>query len=191
MGQLEEKVKPILLSVIEKENMVLNESEIGELARWAVMKVMVAENSEDGTQLTPESDRFNFYKDGKIPNYFRVYIAKHSTGNDSAYCRISVTLSLSEKGLLTDLEGMRRNTQTVSFLLGPLCIYVIACRESNYQVWSHFKLNQFRCIFPNKKKTLELKTLKIIEQKRLVALAYVLDDLAASPMVKHIGPLPT
>jgi|GEM_PF-2471915 len=108
MSNLEERIKPILLPAVKGKSVVLDDSDISHLARWVVMKVMVAEHSEEG-----------------------------------------------------------------------------------YQIWRHFKLNQLRCIFPNRKNGLAVKRLKVMNQRRLADLAHALSDLKASPMVKHIGPLST
>ena len=190
MSQLEESVKPFILLAIRHENMVLNSQQVAILARWVVMKVIVAEQDHDGTQVTPLNDRKNFYLNSEIPGYFRAYLACHETDSEAAYHRHSSTLALSESGPLTDLEGMKRNTQSVSFLIGPLFFYVIACREENYNLWSRFKLNQLKCISPFKKTNLSLKSLKTISQPRLAAISHALEDLGDSPHVKYGGPLP-
>lgn len=190
MSRLEESVKPFILSAMQNKNITLNPEQVAMLARWVVMKVLVAEQNHDGTQVTPTDDRKSFYEDSVIPSYFRVYIARHETDNEAAYHRYSSTLALSESGPLTDLKGMERNTQSVSFLIGSLFFYVVACREENYNLCRHIKLNQLKCIYPFTKNSLNLKTLKIISQPRLAAIANALEDFGNLPHVNYGGLLP-
>lgn len=190
MSKLEEKMKPIILDIINSKTVSLDKTKLEELSRWIVMKVIVAEQSEENTQVTPEMDRIHFYRDIKIPDYFRIYIGKHTTPHNSAYLRHSVTLALSKTGPITALNGMKRNTQTVSFLLGPIFIYVIACREEGCKVWRYFKLNQLKCIFPNTKNIFNSRTLKIINQRRMAIIANSLNDLTSSSIVKYGGSRP-
>ncbi len=190
MSQLEESIKPFILSVIQNKEMTLNCEQVAMLARWVAMKVLVAEQDHDGTQATPADDRRIFYENSKIPSYFRVYIARHETDSEAAYHRHSMTLALSESGPLSDMKGLERNTQSVSFLIGPLFFYVVACREENYNLCSHIKLNQLKCIYPFKKTSISMKSLKTISQPRLAAISHALEDLGNSTHIKYGGPLP-
>jgi len=190
MSQLEESVKPFILSAIQNKHQTLNSKQVDMLARWVVMKVLVAEQNHDGTQVTPAIDRRSFYEYSEIPCYFRVYIARHETDSEVAYHRHSTTLGLSESGPLTDMQGLERNTQSVSFLIGPLFFYVVACREENYNLCSHIKLNHLKCISPFKKTSLSMKSLKTISQPRLAAISHALEDLGNSPQVKYGGAWP-
>jgi len=172
MSRLEESIKPFILSAINNKNYILNSKQVKMLARWVVMKVLVAENNHEGTQVTPVEDRKTFYENSEIPSYFRIYMARHDTDNESAYHR-------------------HRNTQSVSFLIGPLFFYVVACREEEYNLCSHIKLNQLKCIYPFIKKSLNMKALKTIPKSRLSEISHALEDLGNSTQVKYGGTLPT
>lgn len=190
MSRLEESIKPFLVSVLEGKRHTLDENGIAELARWIVMKVMVSEYAEDGTQLTPYPDRNRFRESQEIPSYFRIYMGKHNIVDQSAYLRCSATLSSNWSGPAVNIEMSQRNTQTVCFLLGPVVFFVVACREENLKVWKFFKLNQLKCIFPFKKKQFNWHTLHLISQPQIANIANALNDLTQSPMVKYGGPLP-
>lgn len=191
MSELEKSVKPFILSLIQNKYISLNPEQVAMLSRWVVMKVLVAEQNHDGTQVMPAEDRKRFFESNIIPSYFRVYMARHDTDSESAYLRHSNTLALSKSGPLTDMKGMERNTQSVSFLVGPLFFYVIACREENYNLCSHIKLNQLKCIHPFTKNSLSTKALKTIPQPRIAAISHALEDLGNSPQVKYGGPSPS
>ena len=184
MSKLEEKIKPIIVSVLKNQDITLNSDEILLFSKWIIMKVMVAEQNHQGTQVTPNSDLKSFYDTNEIPDYYRIYISKQRSSHHSGYQRHSCTLGLSKTGPLCDMGGMERNAHTVSFLLGPLFIYVIACREQNIFLWREFKLNHMKCVYPYKKKTLNLKSLKYLDNKRISDIAYGLEDLISKPRVK-------
>jgi len=190
MSQLEKSVKPLLIPLIENNDISFNQAQLTKLAKWAVMKVIVAEQSEDDTQVTPESDRNSFYENLVIPEYFRVYIGKHKTGHNSAYVRHSMTFALSKENIKTELNGMKRNTQSVSFLLGPLFVHVIACRVPNYEIWHHLNLQHLYCIFPDEHAVLSWPEIEALEQPLMSDIVHSLDKLISSPMVRDGGPLP-
>jgi hypothetical protein len=142
MSELERQVKDFFASVIGSEKVYIDEQLQNLLSKWIVMKVLVSEQSEEGTQVTPKEDIKSFYDNGRIPEYFRVYLGKHDTENKSDYMRCSYTFSLSDKGPIEPMYGLQRNTQTIAFLLGPVFIYVIACRETSLRIWQKFRLNE-------------------------------------------------
>jgi hypothetical protein len=189
MSQLEEKVKSTLLGIIENKSVTLTEQDLLILSRWIVMKVIVAEQSEEGTQVTPEVDRKIFYENEKIPDYFRVYIARQKTTHESAYLRHSVTLASSPDGPSPSLNGMRRNTQTVGFLIGSLFVYVTAARVDNFNLEGKLNLKHLRCIYPNQGGEVIWNTVKELEQPEMSAIVWALDDLISSSSVKYGGPL--
>lgn len=190
MGQLEERIKPTLLSIIENKSVTLAEQTLSILSRWIVMKVIVAEQSEEGTQLTPEVDRKKFYENEKIPDYFRVYIARQKTRHESAYFRHSVTLALSMDGPLPPLNGMGRNTQIVSFLIGSLFVYVTAARVGNFDLESRLNLKQLRRIYPNQSGGIIWSSVRVLEQPEIKTIVWLLEDLISLSSVKYGEQLP-
>ncbi|WP_444926119.1 hypothetical protein ACJJI4_18780 [Microbulbifer sp. TRSA002] len=189
MSQLDNTVKPILKAGLEKTDYTLQENDIEALSKWAVMKVIVAENNHDGTQVTPSCDRKQFFKSLTIPGYYRVFLGRHSTDSVAAYHRHTSTIAFSKDGPMTDLKGLERNTQTISFLIGSLFIYVVACREQDFKIWQNFKLNELKCLHPCKKTAMNLKSLRIIKQSRLADIAHSLEDFTKSPEVAYGGAL--
>ena len=189
MSSLEEKAKPFILSAIENKKYTLNEDEILLFSKWVAMKVMVAESNHDGTQVTPITDLKEFNTSNTIPSYYRIYIGRHDTGTKSAYYRHSCTLALTMDGPVCNMTGLERNTQSVSFLIGPLFIFVYACREPDTYIWRDIKLNQMTCIFPTKRKSLQLSSIKNIKSARISEISNTLEDLINSPSIKHGGKL--
>lgn len=189
MSDLEEKAKPFILSAIENKKCTLNEDEILLFAKWVVMKVMVAEHNHDGTQVTLALDLKAFFESAAIPSYYRVYLGRHDTGTNSAYYRHSCTLARTMSGPVCTMEGMYRNTQSVSFLIGPLFIFVFSCREQDTYIWRDIKLNQMTCIFPSKRKSLQLSSIKHINSDRISEISNSLEDIINSPSVKYGGKL--
>lgn len=189
MSELEEKAKPFILSAIKNKKLTLNKDELLLFTKWIVMKVMVAEHNHDGTQVTPAQDLKEFYKNQTIPSYYRVYIGRHNTDTSSAYCRHSCTLARTMDGPVCSMEGMERNTQSVSFLIGPLFIFVYACREQDTHIWRDIKLNQMTCIYPSERKSLQLSSIKLINSARISVISNSLEDIINSPSIKYGGNL--
>lgn len=189
MSALEVKAKPFILSAIENRKSTLNEDEILLFAKWVAMKVMVAENNHDGTQVTPTLDLKSFFESNAIPSYYRIYLGRHDTGTNSGYYRHSCTLARTMDGPVCSMEGLDRNTQSVSFLIGPLFIFVFACREQDTYIWRDIKLNQMTCIFPSKRKALQLSSIKHIKSARISEISNSLEDIINSPSIKYGGKL--
>ena len=62
MSQLEKHVKEFFVAVNTGKKPYIDSELQGLLAKWVVMKVMVAEQSENGTQVTPPKDMKSFYE---------------------------------------------------------------------------------------------------------------------------------
>lgn len=191
MSELENDMKPFLLSAIEGKDAELQDTDIEKLARWIVMKVIVLEHSEEGTQVTPKDERIKLRESLEIPKYFRVYLGTHGSSRYADALKHTLTLSASKDGPTTGMQGMQCNTIAVSFFVGPLFIYVFACREKFEGMLSIMRLNQMRCIFPNKKRRLRLHNLKEIDGKRISHISNALTLITQSKLVPHLGPVPS
>jgi hypothetical protein len=188
MSQLEERIKPILVAIIEGEDFTLGKASLSDLARWVVMKVIVLEQSEENTQVTPESDRIGFCN-GLMPKYFNVFMGRQDSSHSSGILRQSITIGLPEEGL-PKLNGMKRNTQTVSFILGPIFFYVITCRLDNFDLCEKLNIHPLKKIFPDTPEILNWSSLEIAKSLKINKLAWVLEELTNSSRVKYGGPLP-
>jgi len=190
MSKLEEKTKPLILALMESSSKSLSEDEIHLLSRWVFMKVAVAEQSEDGTQVTPSEDMRFFYKYEKIPEYFRIYIAHQNTEYESVYHRHAATLAFSKDGPSPPLNGMKRNTQSVSFIVGALFVYVTAARLDDFDLESYFSLQKLRRIFPVEMGVLDLDELEVLEKSDITEAIWSLGDLTSSAGVNYVKSLP-
>lgn len=190
MSQLEERVKPILVAILENKSITIKKDDLLFLSKWVAMKVIVAEQSEDGTQVTPDSDRDEFFQSGKIPDYFRVYIGLQETEHTSGYLRHSLTFSITKDGPTPSLDGLQRNTQTVSFIIGPLFIFVVAARVDNFELVQAFNLETMQCIWPKENNELNWPLVKKLNQAEMSNVAYALDDFISLYNIKYGGPLP-
>jgi hypothetical protein len=87
------------------------------------------------------------------------------------------------------MDGLDRNTQSISFIIGQLFIFVYACREPDTYLWRDIKLNQMTCIFPSKRKHLQLSSIKHIKFTRISEIANSLEEIINSPSIKYGGNL--
>ena len=126
MSRLEKEAKPILISLVTRGQLVLDQQAQNTLAKWIALKFMVAEHTFQNDHITLESDRRKFAFDGKIPEYLRIRIGSHNTSNWSrSYLRHSATIS-------TTLEPPEnptgRNTQSMAFGAGRLFVLAYGSR---------------------------------------------------------------
>lgn len=182
MSQIEEKVKPFFSQALSSSIQDVDESMQEYIATWIAMKVMVAEQSDGKTMVTPPGDLKDFYLTKLIPSYYRIYIGKHDLENDTEYMRHSCTLSRKTSGPSQPMKGLERNAQSVALIFGRVLIYLIACREEDIKLWQYLKLNELKCIFP-KSKSIRWKSVKTTKKDRVTNIAHGLPDLVRS---KHV-----
>jgi hypothetical protein len=132
MSQIESAVKPILVAGIHGMELNLDREQQRNLATWVCLKAVVCEHSDPVLASTPFVDRHTFYTDRIIPDYFRIYIGAHSTSSVTWLCRHSATLSLSKTPSPPLLDGLQRNVQTTTFILGRLLFHVLAARVHGF-----------------------------------------------------------
>ena len=185
MSNLEEKVKPTLLSILEKKALLLDRESMSNLSKWITMKVFIAEQSEPETQLTSEEELYLFKKNLEIPNYLRIYIGRHNIICNSAYYRQSCTLGKSKEDFDHCLAtGTHRNTHAIVFLVGQLLVYVFGSRSINFGVVKTFSFSSLYPIFPSAPFEIQWNQLKPLNQNEISKITYALDDFIRSPQVK-------
>lgn len=192
MSILEAKVKPIIAGFLTGSNFILTKDHVNDLSLWATVKSIVGEHAEEHMVLTPSVDRYLVYKDYAIPDYFRVFVGIHSSETKAAYLRHSSTLSLTLAGpdppMLRDTQ---RNTHTVSFLVGPILLHVVAVRVANFKfVDEIFSVGELVRLWPPAVEEIDLLSLKVIDDDGLRIIASKLGNLMSSARVMHAGPLP-
>ena len=68
----------ILIRILNREAIDLFARDQQILARWIAVKAIIGEHSEQETYMTPSHDRMLLRLEGKIPDYFAIYIGLHS-----------------------------------------------------------------------------------------------------------------
>ena len=187
MSRLEAEAKPILLSILEGKSFRFDSSVQETLAKWIVMKVIVSEHSEEEKAVTPEADANEFFRTQKIPSYFRIFIGYHNSSSDSAYIRHSMTLAVSRSGPNPPLAGRYGNTQSISFLLGPLCVHVLASRIEGVDLGGFFTFTTLRQIWPRETNSFNWPVETVTTPEILKSVANCLNLLVGSPTVKAVN----
>ncbi len=149
MNDREQGVRPFLEPMLKGDPITTTPEQMARLAQWCAQKFIVMEHASRGTSLTPRPDREALRIAGQIPPYFRIYMGNHLSKSRSASRRDSLTLSLSAAGPVPPLNGMYRNIQTISLIIGKLFIHLNAARvdgfdfESTYfvsRVWDECRI---------------------------------------------------
>jgi hypothetical protein len=134
MNRQEQLVRPFFEPMIKGEKIVLEPEQLGALAVWCAIKFIVMEHSAIETALTPRDERLKLREEGKIPEYFRIYIGNHNSKSFSASVRHSHTMALSAVGPKPELNGTDRNIQTITLLMGRLFIHLNAARVDGFEI---------------------------------------------------------
>jgi len=190
MSELESEVKPILIRILNREAIDLFARDQQILARWIAVKAIIGEHSEQETYMTPSHDRMLLRLEGKIPDYFAIYIGLHSANSDSAWLRISQTIALSPKGPSPALGHIKRNTQSIAFICGPLFVFVFAVREHGICPIEFLKLNKVLRIFPKQFEIVKWPPAHILTKMDMGQIAWALDEMKNSKNVRYAGDLP-
>lgn len=185
MSALEEKVKPIIKNALYSCDAELKQDEIKLFTQWIVMKTMLAEHSNNKTESTPKSDLIEFGKRQKVPNSFRIYLAKHDLSENFAYSRTSVRLGTSP---IQSREVIKQgnNTQSTAFLIGRLFIYVFSCLDPKVNILGEFQLNHMKRLRFHKSKQLPLKRLKQISSVEVNRIVFALENYLNSDKIETV-----
>lgn len=190
MSVVESETKSILLKMINGPKCKLSQAELEKLSFWITLKIVTAEHADKKEKLlvTPFEERHAMMVERKIPPHFNIYVGGHSTGQNSAWLRHSWTMAFSPEGPIPALAGRERNSQAISFIIGPIFIYVLQARLLGFVPEQHFKFGKLKRIWPSKMHFLKWpqKRLKRIETD---IIAYMALDLIENS--KHIHELPS
>ena len=190
MSVLEEKIKPVLVAGIHGHSLILSKAQLADLAHWACVKSILGEHAEGEMALTPSEDRYLVFKQSKIPDYFRIFIGRHSALTQLAFLRQSTTVSRKMDGPNPPLSpDISRNIQSITFLVGPIFFHVLAARVNNFDLEEVIKYSHVERLWPQPVAPLNISTLAVLHSKQLGV--NILDQLFALPGVKYGGPLPT
>jgi hypothetical protein len=190
MGSLEAEAKPVLARLIQDEVFTLTENDQRVMSRWITMKSITGEHAEPEARVTPAADRQALRSDQRIPDYFTIYVGRQLTDSDTAWSRVSQTLALSMDGPSPSLDGRTRNFQSISFLCGPLFVYVIAARLDNFDVVSAFNSGHLVRIWPIHNRTVHWPPAHVLSPTEMDRFAMALDEMKSLPNVRYGGDLP-
>jgi len=138
MNDREQEVRPFLEPMLKGEAITITSEQTAELARWCAQKFIVMEHASRGTALTPRADREALRIGAQIPPYFRIYMGNHVSKSRSASMRHSHTLALTSEGPVPPLNGMDRNIQTISLVIGKIFVHLNAARVDGFDLESTY-----------------------------------------------------
>lgn len=190
MSNLENQAKPTLVRIFKEEKFVMGRTEQENLSRWIATKVIVGEHAEKNIEVTPKKDRESLMSDKKIPEYFAIYIGKHSHEHDTAWLRTSMVLALSPEGPNPDLKGLQRNAQTVAFICGPLFVFVFSVREKDIDPTTFFNIKRLIRLLPVEMDTISWPPSELLTDEDMSRYAWALNNCKNDKNVYYAGDLP-
>jgi len=186
MSQLEESAKPLLLRGFDAETFTLTPKDQGLLSRWACMKAMVAEQSEPDLATTPAIDRLAFHDTQVPPFYFRVTLGVHVTSSQTWFLRRTMTLSFSPTVQPPLVDGLEKNTQLLTFIVGRLVFQVLSARVQNFRLFHDVPLSNLAVIHPSFPLPLASDKLKQLGTEELRSAVFALDACVARLKARHV-----
>lgn len=190
MSTLESEAKHVIVRILQRQAFRIVATDQLILSQWITLKTIVGEHVEPDLYVTPKEDRRKFFESRIIPDFFAIYIGSHSSRSDSAWLRISNTLASSASGPLPQLVEAKRNTQSVSFICGPLFIFVLAIREDGINPTEFMSLKKVVRIFPSLSADIDWPPKNVLTERDMGQIAYALDELKNMDNVKYLGDLP-
>lgn len=167
MSQVESTAKPALVSGLTKTTLVLGPDQQRDLATWVCLKSMVCEHSDPKLASTPFKDRHSFFKDRAIPSYFRIYVGAHATSSETWLHRHSATISFSSKVRPPLMDGLQRNVQTVTFILGQLVFHVLAARVDGFGLDTDITYPGLTRLWPSLAESVDTSKLRVLHLEHL------------------------
>lgn len=119
-----------------------------------------------------------------MPSYFNIFISGHSIDHNSAWVRHSWTMAFSPSDPTPSMDGRQRNSQSISFVIGPIFIYVLNVRLVGFVPDKYFKFGEIKNIWPSKMNFLRWPQ-KPLTKLETDVLAYMSHELIDSDSVKH------
>ena len=186
MNQLEVSAKPILMSILQEEELAMDLNRQAVLARWIAMKSIVLEHSQVNEHITPYEDRSRLRIDDEIPGYMSIYIGRYSDSDGSSLRKHSATFSANEAGPSPPLEGRTRNVQTVAMMIGDLFVFVLTARVDNVDLAKLFDSSPVTRLWPLGSHIIRWP-LPRIPQPTIANIAHWLEDLIQHPKATYAG----
>ncbi|MDN3277787.1 hypothetical protein QWJ07_26220 [Frankia sp. RB7] len=186
MSAMETAVKPILLPLMYGQPTLLDRSSRWTLTEWIVLKALVSEHASTRNSppdpLFDQEARDRFKATREIPSGFRIWIGMHNGLKwQSALYRHSAGLVPFDSPLPSDTR--RKNTQTITFGLRQLLIYVFATTST--ELYALYELNglsrHLRPLWPLKDEDIRWKPFYVVDDDYADGLSAALQNLMNSP----------
>lgn len=132
MNRIEEAARPALTRVANAEQCVLHAQDLEAIARWVALKTIVVEHNAPNLTVTPQADRARLMTEGKIPDFFRVYMALNVSKHRIGFVRHTHSIWMPKMGPIQSPEGADQNIQTITFLAGRVVFHVNADRVPGF-----------------------------------------------------------
>lgn len=192
MSEVENETKPILLKMIGGKKCKITEGEIKKISFWIALKIVTAEFAEKKERLdvTPYGERRAMMEERKIPSYFNIFVATHSTGHNSAWLRHSWTLAFSRNGPTPPLEDRQRNSQAISFIVGPIFFYVLHVRVLGFLPENHFNFGPMKKLWPSKMSFVRWPPKRPLRKIESDVIAFMAQDFTESDRVRFVPDIP-
>lgn len=123
MSILEDQTKPVLSPIIATMPHTITTESLALIARWVVLKVMVAEQFQPHDAVFTQRQRTQFMNSGIMPENLRIWISKCGVdGWEAGYLRHAATITSPHDKLP---EDSKKNTQSVALGFGDLFCFVV------------------------------------------------------------------
>jgi hypothetical protein len=137
MSGIDEASKPVLIPLMTGQLGELDDVAQTQLALWATMKAMVAEQATKEDVVFTEQQRASFMKAREIPVGVTVWMGRTYSGLWlNAFLRSSAHLEFAAKGQIVrpDLPIERKNTQTTALGIGQLFLFVTVSNSRTFNL---------------------------------------------------------
>ena len=111
------------------------------------------------------------------------------TTSDTAWLRTSQTISLSRDGPTPPLGDLKRNTQSITFLCGPLFLFVFAIRVDGIEATGFFRFPKLSQLFPPHEPVIHWPLAQTLSKSDMGRIAYELEGIKNLPNVHDGGDL--
>lgn len=187
MSSIEERIKPLLLSAFGDCDKFLTKQELNDLSIWLAMKNMVAEQTDEESVVTSRQECHLFKQSLALPRYYKIYAARHSLNTTALYSRETAFLK-AHPDASNELDGLHRNTQVTTLIVGKIVFFIICCKEPSLNVSHHFRLNRLTRFYPERsnKTGKNFKFLKVLSKDQFVSIARSLSLYIESSQVEVI-----
>jgi len=189
MSGLEEAAKPILSPLLVGGDAVLSPDMQETLAKWVVLKAMVAEQSKPQEAVFSDLDRKVFKDEGIVPQGVTIWLARcFSPLWRNAFLRSSAQLALSDSlppRVIPTEE--KKNVQTTALGAGELFVYTIVSKAEGLDLSYLAKVADYMLrLWPGSGDDIAAPFGHIVAEETASGIARTLHRLVNSEHVHHL-----